>query len=92
MDFDEHADPPLYCTVKETSIFSSDQFPEFSDVIRMCKVCNLKGKKLCNIYIYIYIYVALHHSATRIYILQLRRIALKNSILQIFIESIVEIW
>ena len=53
MDFDEHADPPLYCTVKETSIFSSDQFPEFSDVIRMCKVCNLKGKKLCNIYIYI---------------------------------------
>ena len=50
MNFDEYADPPLYCTVKETSIFSSDHIPEFSDVKRMCKLCYLKENKECNVY------------------------------------------
>ena len=42
MDFDKYADPSVYCTAKETSIFSSAHIPEFSDVKRMCKVCYLK--------------------------------------------------
>ena len=99
MDFDEYADTPLYCTVKETSIFSSDHIPEFSDVKRMCRVCYLKEKKQCNVYtcicthIHTYMHVyALHPSAMCIYILQLQKIAFKNGILLIFIESIGEIW
>ena len=50
MDFNDHADPPLYCTVKETSIFPSDHISEYSDAKRMCKVCYLKEKKQFNVY------------------------------------------
>ena len=39
MDFDEYADPLVYCTGKETSNFSSKHIPEFSVEKRMCKKC-----------------------------------------------------
>ena len=87
MNFDEHDDPPVYLTVKETSVFSSKHLPEFSFVNRMCKVCYLKERNNT-----IFIHFVLLPSIKCIYILQLQRIVFKNGIPQLFIESVSGIW